>query len=262
MDLLMLRILIPYILITLAGLPAAFAQSAMEIPPPSDTPPPRFRIPISNGVAQIPSSDSTDENTADEQAALQLAAQAKGWVPPGSSGVLRKGMQLRVTVMIQGQTVHASEPQRINESGMIGLPLLENNILIADKSIDTIEQQLTLAYKDYYRNPLVNVEFVGSVEDPSSTPWGYVTLMGNVGSPGPIAMPPTGNLTVSGALKKSGGLAASAKEASIRIFRPIPSEQTVEVIKADLVDLGKKGEQQEDVLLQAGDVVWVPERVF
>lgn len=250
-----IRILAVFLAGFLVHLPA---QNGGAIPPPSENAPPRIRIPVVSGDAPaIPQGDGAEE----EQAAISLAAQAKGWVPRGTSGILKSGMQLRITVMIQGTVVHATEPQRINEFGRIGLPLL-NNIHIADKSIETIEEVVTEAYKEYYREPLVNVEFVGSVEDPSSSPWGFVTLLGNVASPGPIAVPPTGNLTVSGALKKAGGLAASAKEASIRIYRPLPSENVVERIQVDLLDLGRKGEHKEDVTVLAGDVIYVPERIF
>jgi protein involved in polysaccharide export with SLBB domain len=237
----------------------ARAEQNTEIPSASPEVPPRIRIP---SIEVVPPAETSDNAEAEsEQAALTLAAQAKGWVPRGSSGVLRSGMQVKVTVMIQGNMVHAPEPQRINESGKIGLPLL-NNIEIADRSVEDIEVLITEAYKEFYKEPLVNVEFVGSVEDPSSSPWGFITLMGNVASPGPLAAPPTGNLTVSGALKKAGGMAASANKGSISIFRPLPDENRVERIKVDLDDLGRKGRHSEDVTLYAGDVVYIPERIF
>lgn len=234
------------------------AQRDASIPAPSDNPPPRIRIPLNeDGEAETPA----DIDDKDEQAAISIAAQAQGWVPPGTSGMIKRGMQIRVSVMIQGNVVHATEPQRINESGLIGLPLI-NNTFVAEKSIETIEQHLTEAYKEYYRDPLLNVEFVGSTDDPSGSPWGFVTILGIVGSPGPLAMPPTGNLTVSGALKQAGGLASSAKADSIRIYRPNPVENTVQRLEVNLVNLGRRGEHQEDVTLLAGDVVYVPERIF
>lgn len=243
----------------LAGIfPLLRAQPDADIPPPSETAPSRIRIPLDSDREAPVNTNVEDE---DEQAAIQIAAQAQGWVPRGTSGVIKRGMQIRVSVMIQGNVVHASEPQRINESGLIGLPLL-NNIFVADKSVEAIEKDLTQAYKEFYREPLLNVEFVGSTEDPSESPWGFVILQGNVASPGPLAMPPTGNLTVSGALKKAGGLAESAKEGSIRIYRPNPVENTVDRIEVDLVNLGRRGKHREDVTLYAGDVIYVPERIF
>ena len=75
-------------------------------------------------------------------------------------------------------------------------------------------------------------------------------------------MPPTQLLTISGAVKLAGGTAASANKGSIRIFRPHPEEDSVEVIWVDLEILAKKGKQAEDVSLRAGDVVYIPERIF
>lgn len=232
-----------------------------DIPPVSEKTPDRIRIPIDTAINSAVATTPNKGAEQGEQVAFTIAAQAKGWVPRGTSGILRSGMQCRVTVMIQGEIVHATETQRINESGQIGLPLL-NNFAISNKSIETIEEQITEAYKEFYREPLVNVEYVGSVDDPSSTPWGFVTLIGNIGSPGPIAVPPTGTLTVSGAVKKAGGLAESAKPSSIRIFRPHPEDKTVERINVDLQDLGRRGEHQQDIILLPGDVLYVPERIL
>lgn len=231
-----------------------------DIPPVSETSPNRVRIPIAGGNTAAESvSDRGDAQG--ERLAFSIAAQAKGWVPEGTSGILRNGMMCQVTVMVQGNTVHSSEVQRINESGKIGLPLV-NNVRITDKSIETIEKQLTEAYKEFYRDPLVNVEYRGPMGDPSSAPWGFVTLMGNVGSPGPLVVPPTGAMTVSGAIKKSGGLAESAKPSSIRIYRPHPQDKTVERINVDLLELGRKGKHHQDIILLPGDVLYVPERIL
>jgi len=247
-------------LIALLSAPVLFGQTADDIPPPSSSTPERIRIPLETAL-QIQADDSGDENLQGELAAMNLAATAQGYVPAGSSGILRSGMQVQVSLMIQGKMEFSVDPQRINESGKIGLPLL-HNIEIANQSIERVEDQLTEAYGEYYREPLVNVEFMDAVNDPSLSPWGYVTLMGEVGSPGPIAMPPTRNMTVSAALKKAGGATPTAKKAAIKIFRPLPEEESVERILVNLDDLGQKGRHGEDIQLQAGDVIYVPERIF
>lgn len=236
------------------------AQADAGIPPPSEVQPARIQIPIEEARDRIANQD-TGEATDEEIAALSIAAAARGWIPENSSGRLRNGMMVRVTVMVQGVIEHATEAQRINHSGKIGLPLLQN-VDVSGKDLEEIEEMLTEAYSQYYKDPLVNIEFVGDPADPSQSPWGYVTLMGNVGSPGPLAMPPTQLLTISGAVKLAGGTAASANKGSIRIFRPHPEEDSVEVIRVDLEVLAKKGRQAEDVSLRAGDVVYIPERIF
>lgn len=247
----------------LAGLCTSIspAQNTGDIPPPSDKKPERIRIPMSEIPQVITENDTKQEEAQDEIAAFNIAANANGWIPEGSSGRLRNGMQVSIKVMVQGVMEHFSEGQRINRSGKIGLPLLQN-VEIGNMDIMEVEELLTEKYSAYYKEPLVNVEFVGNISDPSQSPWGYVTMMGNVSAQGPLAMPPTQTLTISGAVKLTGGLAASANIGSIRIFRPHPESDEVEVIKVDLDDLAKKGEGAEDVNLRAGDVIYVPERIF
>ncbi|WFB34807.1 polysaccharide biosynthesis/export family protein [Kiritimatiellota bacterium B12222] len=240
---------------------SVFAQTdAVDIPPPSSEPPDRIRIPISTAQEKIANHDVGNASEEDI-AAFAIAAQAGGWIPENSSGWIKNGMMIRITVMVQGKIEHITEAQRINYSGKIGLPLLQN-VKVGEMDLESVEQNLTEAYSRYYKEPLVNVEFVGDTEDPSLCPWGYVTLMGNVQNAGPLSMPATQLLTISGAVKRAGGLAASAKKGSIKIFRPHPEEQTVEVIRVNLDELTKQGNQAEDAKLRAGDVVYIPERIF
>lgn len=236
------------------------AQDVSDIPPPSKEPPARIRIPMNLPEEQFVEGEA-EKPTDAEIAAFSLAATAKGWIPEDSSGRLLNGMMVRVTVMVQGRIEHASEAQRITHSGKIGLPLLQN-VEIGDMNLEDAEEMLTERYSEYYVEPLVNIAFVGETNDPSQSPWGYVTMMGNIGSPGPLAMPPTQLLTISGAVKLAGGLTASAKGDAIRIFRPHPEDETVEIIKVDLSELARSGKKAEDVNLKAGDVVFIPERIF
>lgn len=235
-------------------------KSELVLPPSTDTQTQRIRIPVAKAQEAI-AKNETGDATEEEIAAFKIAANAQGWIPEGSSGIIRNGMMIRVTVMVQGQAELATEAQRINQSGEIGLPLLMN-VRVGGMDLLDIEKMLTESYKEYYQAPLVSVQFVGSPEDPSESPWGFITMMGNVASPGPISMPATGLLTVSGAVKRAGGVAASANKGSIRIYRPHPQEDTVELIRVDLNVLARRGEQAEDVSLRAGDVVFIPERIF
>ncbi len=229
------------------------------IPPPSDEPPARIRIPLASVEKAVQQSEDRDE--ADEIAALALAARAPGYVPPTMGSILRTGMPLRVVLTIQGRVEFSSDAQRINESGRIGLPLI-NTIEVVNKSLAQVEHEITAAYLEFYRDPLVRVEFVGEAGNPYMSPWGFVTLTGAVRDTGPIAIPPTRNLTVSGAIKLAGGAPETANKGRIRVFRPDPEDKSVERINVDLNDLGSRGRANEDILLQPGDVVYVPERIL
>jgi len=250
-------------LIALFPLQAQQARTGSDLnlpPPATDGATTRVRIPIPTARSAV-EMDRIGDVTEEDALAFSIAAEAQGWVPADSTGILKPGMSVLVTVRVQGRVEFAQEPQRINQSGKIGLPLVQI-IEIGNKDIEDAEALITRAYKKYYRDPLVNVEFAGMADDPSQSPWGYVTLMGNVNSPGPLAMPATRILTVTGAVKRAGGSDASANKGSIRIYRPIPEEDSVEMIKVDLEVLGKRGRHGEDVRLQAGDVVYIPERIF
>lgn len=237
-------------------------ESLLELPPPGSGGAERIRIPIKEAQEAIESGEAGREvEDKNAIAAFSLAAQRKGWIPRDSAGILRPGMQVKVTLMIQGAVEFAPEPQRINQSGKIGLPLLQS-VEVGNRDLEEVEAMITEMYSEYYRDPLVNVEHVGNVEDASMNPWGYVTMMGNVANPGPVAVPPTRIFTVSAAVQRAGGVSASAKKGAIRIFRPLPEEDSVELIRVDLDDLGRKGQTAEDVTLLAGDVVYIPERVF
>lgn len=215
-------------------------------------PPPRVRI----QSASVPGALATPEETA----AAQMALEGAGYVAPGRN-VIRPGMQIRVVVMVQGREEISTTPQRINESGRIALPYILN-VPVANLSLEEIEVRLAELYDEYFRSPHVIVEYVGSTEDPYQSPWGYVTLMGNVARSGPVAVPPTQTMTVSGAIKTAGGTSTSANESSIIVFRPNLEDQSVDRIPVDLRNLGRRGNHENDILVRAGDVIFVPERIF
>lgn len=65
---------------------------------------------------------------------------------------------------------------------------------------------------------------------------------------------------MSGAIQQAGGLDTSARSSSIRLTRRQTDGKT-ERISVDFTAIGE-GKVENDILLQAGDVIYVPERVF
>ena len=89
------------------------------------------------------------------------------------------------------------------------------------------------------------------------SPWGTVTVLGEVNKPGPVDVPSTMDLRVTRALQLAGGATGLADKANIRVTHcDKDGKQTKTVV--DLIEIGKEGRPDKDVLLQAGDVVWVP----
>ena len=90
------------------------------------------------------------------------------------------------------------------------------------------------------------------------SPWGTVTVLGEVAMPGPVNMPSTMDLTVTKVLQSAGGLRPFANKSKIRVSRcDKDGKKSTYII--DLIEIGEKGRIEKDIVLRAGDVVWVPE---
>ena len=71
-------------------------------------------------------------------------------------------------------------------------------------------------------------------------------------------MPSTMDLTVTKVLQAAGGLKPFANKSKIQVSRrDKDGKKTTYTI--DLVEIGEKGKIEKDIVLRAGDVVWVPE---
>jgi protein involved in polysaccharide export with SLBB domain len=128
-------------------------------------------------------------------------------------------------------------------------------------SLDDLAGILTALYGDYFVQPQVVVEFVRDEDSDRIMAWGYVTVLGRVKNPGRVSIPPTQDLTVSGAIQKAGGLDTSAKDSAIRVTRQLPSGKARKY-DVNLRRVGSAGTVKDDLILKPGDVVFVPEMMF
>lgn len=173
---------------------------------------------------------------------------------------LRPGLVLNISVMIAGRPELNELAKRISSSGVISLPLI-GNVKAEGETVESFGRKLTQAFSEYYVSPQVIVEYVQDDATGGGSPWGYVTVLGRIKSPGRIPLPPTRDLTVSVAVQNAGGFDTSAKDSAIRVTRRNP-DGTTRSIDVDLRAVGTKGEVQNDIILQSGDVVFVPEMLF
>ena len=247
---------------TLLGLMSfAWAQEVPQEMPREQPTRVRLAPPATRAVTEeVLEPDALQAASEEEQAAIALALRGDGARAAGGN-IIRPGMPITVAVYVQGRAEISTEAQRINESGRIALPLIQN-VTVANQSLEGIEAQLTELYNDYFREPHVIVEFVGNTNDPYQSPWGFVTMIGRVGQEGPVAIPPTRNMTLSGAIKFAGGTAPSANTTSIVVYRPDIENDRVRRINVNLSNVGRRGNHEDDILLKAGDVVFIPERIF
>lgn len=181
---------------------------------------------------------------------------APEWVDPTTPRV-RPGVGL-VVVVGSGASNPVTMQVLVDQNGDITLPHLLQSPVACDKlTLDALKQKLVKVYSQYYKQPQVTVTFA-PYDGKGVSPWGTVTVLGEVASPGPVNMPPTMDLTVTKVLQAAGGLRPFANKSKIKVSRcDRDGKQTTFVI--DLIEIGEKGRIEKDIALRAGDVVWVPE---
>ncbi len=88
-----------------------------------------------------------------------------------------------------------------------------------------------------------------------------MTVLGRVRKPGRVNLPPTRDMTVSGAIQDADGFDTSANLKAVRITRTGADQVKTQTI-VDMNRIGADGDFKRDLPLRAGDLIYVPERVF
>ena len=146
----------------------------------------------------------------------------------------------------------------VDQNGDITLPLLlQEPVACNGMTLETLKQKLLKEYAKYYRQPMVTVTFA-PYDGTGVSPWGTVTVLGEVASPGPVNMPSTMDLTVTKVLQAAGGCKPFADKTAIRVTRCVKDGTQVKT-KVNIEEIGKDGRIDKDMSLRAGDVVWVPQ---
>ena len=146
---------------------------------------------------------------------------------------------------------------RIDARGQVNLQLLG---LITIGGMTVIEAQTAIenAYKEgrYLRNPQVTI----SVEEYATR---EVSIQGQIRNPGRFSLPPESTYTVVELVTKANGITDIGKGTAVVITRIMPDgTKKVFTVDVDSIIKGKKDNKAEDFLLQAGDNVYVPERLI
>lgn len=180
--------------------------------------------------------------------------------PASRGAVLRAGLAVSIVVLVSGQKEIEEPAKRVSDQGDITLPLL-GVVHVEGLTPEDLVGVLTTRYAEYFKRPQVVVDFLRDSGPESGSPWGYVTVLGRVVKPGRISIPPTRDLTVSGAIQQAGGLNTSALDTAIRISRRQP-DGGMSTREINLKAVGARGAVDQDLVLLSGDVVFVPERIF
>ena len=146
----------------------------------------------------------------------------------------------------------------VDQNGDITMPLLLQAPVACDGlTLEALKQKLVKEYSAFYRQPQVTVTFA-PYDGKGVSPWGTVTVLGEVGSPGPVNIPSTMELTVTKVLQMAGGVKPFADKSAIKVSR-CDKDGRITRTYVDLKEIGKGGRVDKDMSLRAGDVVWVPE---
>ncbi len=139
---------------------------------------------------------------------------------------------------------------RVSQDGTIDFPLV-GRVAIEGREPTEVVDALTAALRDggFLRNPQVSIMVV---EYNSKK----ITVMGAVAHTGQF--PLTAGLTLVQAISLAGGFNALANPGATMVTRRVDGELRRFRIDADAVSRGRS----RDFLLQAGDIVFVPERAF
>lgn len=183
---------------------------------------------------------------------------------PSASAIWWDGPRIRPGVSLIVQVGTAAAPPTVmnalvDQNGDITIPLLLQEPIPCDGlTLDALKQKLVKAFSKYYRQPMITVTFGPFDARGGVSPWGTVTVLGEVARPGPVNMPPTMDLTVTKVLQEAGGCKPFADKSAILVTRR-NKDMSLTKTKVDINEIGKDGRIDKDMLLRAGDVVWVPE---
>ena len=171
---------------------------------------------------------------------------------------LAMGDTIELSVEVDGSMEVLSHRAQINQQGMVTLPLV-GDVEIKGYTLNKARGIIAETYGAYYVNPPVIM--LALTVDPGDGEWGAVTVIGRVGQPGRVSLKSQNGMNLTEAIQLSGGFSGSAKKSDIRISRTDELGMKTQV-SVDFDEIGKKGNANADIKLIAGDIVYVPERIF
>jgi len=143
------------------------------------------------------------------------------------------------------------EGQQIQPDGKISLELL-GEVKVAGMTPREVATKLEELLSPYYNDPHVRVRV-------TSQPGKVFYVLGQVGGPGP--MPFTGHDTLLHVLARNQPNRIAWKS-RVRVIRPSPVKGERFEIEVDVDEMMKTGDTRANILLQPGDVVYVPPTPF
>ena len=136
----------------------------------------------------------------------------------------------------------------VQPDGFVQLKGISNDVHIQGLTIPETIEALKRAYANVLNQPEISV-VLRDFEKP------YFVAGGQVGKPGKYDL--RGETTAAQAIQIAGGFVDFAKSKQVLLFRHY-NDDTVEVKALNIKDVLKKKDPREDVVLQPGDMLYVP----
>jgi len=164
--------------------------------------------------------------------------------------------RLRVSVFHEDDL---AEVVRVDSNGNIKLELA-GDLHVAGLTVNEAQKAIEKAYRDgrFLRNPQVSL----SIEDYARR---EVSIQGQIKLPGSYVLPVESTFSIVELVTKAGGFTDIAKGTAVVITRISPDGKKVTfVTDVDSMIRGRKTKNAEStsLLLEPGDIVYVPERII
>src|ERR1051325_2962190 len=168
---------------------------------------------------------------------------------------------LRVGDKISLQILEDRDPPKsmvITDSGELDAPYV-GRVTASDKTCKQLADELkALLEKDYYHRATVIISV-----DAFNRILGRIYIYGQVKQSGPQPIEVNENLTVRQAILKAGGFGEFADEKRVQVIRPTATAgQGAQTFTLNMVEIFDKGKTEKDMVLQPGDSIHVPEKLF
>ena len=181
---------------------------------------------------------------------LSLAAQTQAQTPPRLTTVTQDRYRLQPGDVLEVQFRYSPEFNQtvtVQPDGFITMEI-GGDLKVAGFTVEQTKQAILRQASTRLQDPVATV-LLKEFQKP------YFVVAGEVGTPGKIEM--RERVTALQAIMLAGGMKETAKSSQVVVFRQINSDYA-EVKLLNLKSIKKTSDLENDLTLQAGDMVYVP----
>ncbi len=176
----------------------------------------------------------------------------------GGSYVLDDKHLLEPGDKISFQIIEDRDPVRsliVADSRELDVPYI-GRVSVVDKTCKQLAKELKgLLEKEYYYRAtvIIGLDSVNKVR-------GKVYIMGQVRTQGPVDMLFDESLTAGQAILRTGGFLDFANRSKVKVTRNSGTGSASQTFEINMIDVLEKGKADQDIVLEPGDLIFVPTR--